>query len=195
MVDELVEPLVGIVMLDDDELLTRFIGRSCTRHSEGRLRAFSCVSSIDFRTRLRMLSVGDLPLVMVCSDFSHEPPDGLDDLAFVADAPDDFSFAGIKANALPRTMLTAHGNAELRAEATARGIAFCTKPIAVTELVGLVSRAATTLSVQIKGDLREAPQADFIQGKAAWGPRAQIEASLARIEKYCAIGRAPNRSL
>lgn len=195
MVDESLEPLVGIVMLDDDELLMRFVQRKCRQRTNGRLEVFTCATSIDFRTRLRMLSAGDLPVVMACSDFSHLDYNGLEDLAFVADAPGDFGFGGIKASAIARTMLTAHGNPAIFAAATAQGIEPFDKPISLSILLALIERRTTQLAVQIKADLCEAADSEFITGTAAWGPRATIEASLVRIEKYCAIAGAPKRDL
>lgn len=177
------------VILDDDWALGGFMGRVWGRMTGERVVGLHCVDSEGYRRLLRQLAREHRPVVVVSSDKYHlGGHDGYADLAFLADAPCDFTFGGVRASAVPRVMCSGHPEIETRAPDV--GAAPFVKPASLDALGEVVRQRVLALADAVRADL-VLERGDYLQGAVTWGPRARAEASLAGLERVLAAWDSP----
>lgn len=171
-----------LVLLDDDRQLSRFVARSLFRRSGGALGVVFTGHSATFRRVLSSTARDGGFVVAVHSDYNHLGGKGLDDLAFVASAPNDIAFGGLRMSRLPRVLVTGFGADEIFDAARGAGVRALHKPVSIPALVAVVRTELVALDQDVDRALG-ATTADFVRSDATFGTRPDLQASQARLRR------------
>ncbi|MCA9548562.1 MAG: hypothetical protein KC933_00920 [Myxococcales bacterium] len=165
-----------MVLLDDDQMFTRFVVRCFGRVDVG-VSVVVAQTSSEYRRVLHQLAGGRAPVVMIMTDRHHQEYAGEDDHAFAVAVPRDAAPGGIQLRAARRLLVSGGGGAGWAAVEALGGRCY-DKPVPISDLVEQLRESAVSLARAARAELRRDRLADYIRGEVCFGPREIVQDSM-----------------
>lgn len=172
------------VLLEDTWPLVKLITRVLIRAFPGALAVYHCKSKGAVRQLHRYLARREEPVVAFMTGTFHPGGSGIEELAFLANAPPDFAFGTIAARSVPRLLMSGFSSFEEQRSAIGYGYLF--KPFRVPELIDWLRDSLDDLLDAVGRDLEASNGADVVTGVACWGTPAAVAGAQGRIEEVIA---------